>query len=108
MKWVFKVKVNPKGEIIKHKPRLVAKGFFQREGVNFEEVFTPVARIETIRLIVGIANNHIYFFYQTDAKFAFLNGSLEEEVYVEQPRGFVMKDQEMKFYKLRKSLYGLK
>lgn len=76
MKWVFKMKENCKGEIIKHKARLVAKGFLQREGIDFEEVFTPVDRIETIRLVV-IANNHSWAIYQLDIKSTFLNRFLE-------------------------------
>ena len=75
--------VNSKGEIIKHKARLVAKGFLQRECMDFEEVFSSVARIKTIRLVVGIANNHNWPIYQMDVKYAFLNRPLEEEVYVE-------------------------
>lgn len=83
MRWVFKVKVNLKGEIIKRKARLVAKGFLQRQGINFKEVFTPITRIETIRLIVGIANNNNWSIYQRDVKPAFLNKPLGKEVYVE-------------------------
>lgn len=71
MKWVFKVKANHKGEIIKHKARLVAKRFLQRESIDFEEVFSPVARIETIRLAIGIVNNHNWCIYQMDVKSAF-------------------------------------
>ena len=108
MRWVYKVKANPKGEVIKHKARLVAKGFLQREGIDYEEVFTPVARLETIRLVVGIAHSNNWMVYQMDVKSAFLNGPLVEEVYVGQPPGFVIKDQEMKYYKLHKALYGLK
>ena len=76
------MKANRKGEIIKHKARLVAKGFLQREDIDFEEVFTPIARIETIRLVVGIANNNNWSIYQMDVKKFFLNGPLEEEVYM--------------------------
>lgn len=68
MKWVFKVTENLKGEIIKHKDKLVAKGFLQRECIEFEEVFTPAARVETMRLVVGIANNHNWPIYQMDVK----------------------------------------
>lgn len=85
LKWVFKVKVNPKGELIKHKARLVANGFLQREGIYFEEVFTSVARIETIILVVSIKNNHNRGIYQMDIKFAFLNRPFEEKVYVGHP-----------------------
>jgi len=108
VKWVYKVKANPKGEIIKHKARLVAKGFLQKEGIDFDEVFAPVARHETIRLVVAMANNNSWPLYQMNVKSAFLNGPLDEEVYVRQPPGFVIKNQEAKVYKLRKALYGLK
>lgn len=70
----------PKGEIIKHKARLVVKGFLQRECIDFEEVFTPAARIETIRIVLGIANNNNWPIYQMDVKYAFLNELLEEKV----------------------------
>lgn len=108
MKWAFKVKANPIGKIIKHKAILVAKGFLQREDIDFEEVFTLVTRIETIRLVVDISHNHNWPIYQMNVKSTFVNGPLEEEVYVGQPHGFVVKDQELKFYKLKKILYGLK
>src|ERR1044072_2690340 len=81
VKWVYKVKANPKGEIVKHKARLVAKGFLQREGIDYDEVFAPVARLETLRLVVGIANSKNWQMYQMDEKTAFLNAPLEEEVY---------------------------
>src|ERR1051325_1727537 len=83
VKWVYKMKANPKGEIVKHKARLVAKGFLQREGIDYDEVFAPIARLETIRLVVGITNSKNWRMYQMDVKFTFLNGPLEEEVYVE-------------------------
>lgn len=80
---MFKVKTNPKGEIMKHKTRLVAKGFLQRESIYVEDVFTPASRIETIRIIVGIMINNIWSIYQMDVKFSFVNEPLEEEVYLE-------------------------
>jgi hypothetical protein len=82
VRWVYKVKANPKGEVIKHKTRLVGKGFLQREGIDYEEVLTPVARLETIHLVVGIAHNNNWMVYQMDVKSEFLNGPLVEEVYV--------------------------
>ena len=108
VKWVYKVKLNPKGEVTRHKARLVAKGFLQKEGIDFDEVFAPVARIETIRLVVGLANMNNWHTCQMDVKCAFLNGPLDEEVYVEQPVGFVKRGQEKKVYRLHKALYGLK
>ena len=85
MRWVYKVKANPKGEIVKHKARLVVNWFLQREGIDYDEVFAPVDRLETIRLVVGIANRNNWSMYQMDAKSIFFNGPLEGEVYVEQP-----------------------
>lgn len=78
MKWVYKVKLNPKGELTRHKSKLIAKGFLQREGVDFDEVFAPVAKIETIRLVVGLENMKNGYMCQMDVKCAFLNGSLDE------------------------------
>lgn len=72
VKWVYKVKLNPKGEVVKHKDRLVTKEFLQKEGIYFDEVFTPIARIETIRFAVGLANNNNWSIYQIDIKSAFL------------------------------------
>src|SRR3954471_12122129 len=88
--------------------RLVAKGFLQKEGIDFDEVFAPVARIETIRLVVGLANMNNWHMCQMDVKCAFLNGPLDEEVYVAQPAGFVKHEEERKVYRLHKALYGLK
>jgi len=107
VKWVYKVKHKPNGEIAKYKARLVEKGFLQRKGIDYTEVFAPVARLETIRMIVAAACNIGWSMYQMDVKFAFLNGYLEEEVYTLQPPGFEKEKQE-KVYMLRKALYGLK
>ncbi|CAJ2647569.1 unnamed protein product [Trifolium pratense] len=108
VKWVYKLKVNSKGEITRHKARLVAKGFLQREGIDYGEVFAPVTRMETIRLVTAIANINDWPMYQMDVKSAFLNGPIDEEVYVAQPPGFKVKNQESKVYRLKKALYGLK
>ena len=108
MKWVYKVKFNPKGEVTRHKARLMVKGFLQKEGTNFDKVFTPVARIETIRLVVGLANMNNWQMCRMDVKCAFLNAPLEEEVYVAQPAGFMKHGEERKVYRLHKALYGLK
>ncbi|GAU43236.1 hypothetical protein TSUD_241260 [Trifolium subterraneum] len=108
VKWVYKVKHLPDGSIAKHKARLVAKGFLQKPGIDFTEIFAPVARLETVRVVVALANQLSWLIVQLDVKFAFLNGTLEEEVYVEQPQGFIVKGQEDKVLKLNKALYGLK
>lgn len=108
VKWMSKVKANPKGEILNHKARLLANGFLQRECIDFEEVFASLAMIETIRLVVDIVNNHNCLIHQMDVNSAFLNRPLEEEVYVGHTSGFVVRNQELKVYKLKNTLYGLK
>ena len=108
LKWIFKIKCNSDGSINKHKSRLVAKGYIQRHGVDFEEVFAPVARIETIRVIIGLAASHGWEIHHLDVKTAFFQGELKEDVYVKQPEGFVVEGSENKVYKLNKALYGLR
>ncbi|CAJ2627663.1 unnamed protein product [Trifolium pratense] len=108
VKWVFKVKLNPDGTISKHKARLVARGFLQKHGIDYNEVFAPVAIIETVRLVVALACENKWSLYHLDVKSAFLNGPLDEEVYVSQPPGFEIKGKESMVYKLYKALYGLK
>ena len=108
LKWVFKVKKDPNGIVTKHKARLVAKGYAQREGVDFEEVFAPVARIETVRLLIALAALKGWQVHHMDVKSAFLNGDLREELYVQLPPGFVVKDGSGKVLKLKKALYGLR
>lgn len=108
VKWVFKLKRKPDGSIAKHKARLVARGFLQQEGIDYSEVYAPVARMETIRLVIAIASSKGWPLFQLDVKSAFLNGPLDEEVYVLQPPGFEVPDAPDKVYRLRKALYGLK
>ena len=108
LKWVFKLKRNADGSVNKHKARLVAKGYVQREGIDFEEVFAPVARLETVRAIIALAASNSWEIHHLDVKTAFLHGELEEEVFVAQPEGFKIKGKEEKVYKLHKALYGLK
>lgn len=86
----------------------MVKGFLQKAGIDFEEVFAPIARIETIRSVVVIANMNKWLMYQMNVRSTFLNGPLEEEVFVLQPLGFEVKKQESKVYKLKKALYDLK
>lgn len=93
---------------MENKARVVVKGFLQKEGINFEEVFTPVTIIDTIWLVVGIVNDNNGSIYQMDVKSAILNKPLEEDVYLEQPSCFIVKNQESKFYRLKKALNGLK
>jgi hypothetical protein len=108
VKWIFKTKLNETGEVDKYKARLVAKGYSQQHGIDFTEVFAPVARMDTIRMIVALAACRGWDIFQLDVKSAFLHGELSENVYVEQPKGFVKKGKEHKVYKLHKALYGLK
>ncbi|CAL2276266.1 unnamed protein product [Prunus armeniaca] len=108
VKWVYKTKFNENGELDKHKARLVAKGYAQQYGVDYTEVFAPVARMDTIRMIIALAAQRGWTVYQLDVKSAFLHGELNEDVFVEQPRGYEKKDSPNKVYKLKKALYGLK
>ncbi|GJT12880.1 retrovirus-related pol polyprotein from transposon TNT 1-94 [Tanacetum coccineum] len=108
VKWVYKAKKNAKGEVEKYKARLVVKGYKQKHGIDYKEVFSPIARLETIRMIIAIVAQHKWKIHQMDVKSAFLNGLLEEEIYVEKPEGYVAKDQEGKVLRLKKALYGLK
>ncbi|GJZ32316.1 retrovirus-related pol polyprotein from transposon TNT 1-94 [Tanacetum coccineum] len=108
LKWIYKVKTDEFGGVLKNKARLVAQGFRQEEGVDFEESFALVARIEAIRIFVANAANKNMTIFQMDVKTAFLNGKLKEEVYVSQPEGFVDQYNPSHVYKLKKALYGLK
>ncbi|GKD48163.1 uncharacterized mitochondrial protein-like protein, partial [Tanacetum coccineum] len=106
-KWVFKNKKDERGIVIKNKARLVAQGYTQEEGIDYDEVFAPVARIEEIRLFLAYALFKDFMVYQMDVKSAFLYGKIEEEVYVCQPLGFEDPDFPNKVYKVEKALYGL-
>ena len=107
-KWILKKKYKPDGTVDKYKARLVVKGFKQKEGHDFFDTYSPVTRIASIRVLLAIAALHNLEIHQMDVKTAFLNGDLEEEIYMEQPEGFVVPGQERKVCKLVKSLYGLK
>ena len=107
-KWVFKVKRNADGSVSRYKARLVAQGYSQEAGLDYDEVFAPVARYSSIRSVLAIANKLDLEVHQMDVKTAFLNGDLENEIYMEQPEGYVDREQSEMVCKLRKSLYGLK
>nr|GEY91758.1 hypothetical protein [Tanacetum cinerariifolium] len=106
--WIYKVKLDEYDDVLKNKARLVAKGYRQEEGINFEESFSPVARIEAIRIFIANAASKNMTIYQMDVKTSFLNGELKEKVYVSQPEGFVDPDHPTHVYRLKKALYGLK
>ena len=107
-KWLHKNKTDENGNVVRNKSRLVAQGYSQIEGIDFDETFAPVARLEAIRLLFGIACKLRIKLYQMDVKSAFLNGVLQEEVYVTQPKGFEDPHFPNHVYKLKKALYGLK
>ena len=107
-KWVFRNKLDEQGNIVRNKARLVAKGYSQEEGIDYDETFAPVARLEAIRIFLAFAAHSNFKVYQMDVKSAFLNGKLEEEVFVEQPPGFVNSKLPNHVYYLDKALYGLK
>ena len=88
LKWIYKIKLNQEGDIQKHKARLVAIGFTQKLGIDFYETFSPVARLETIRTVIVVAAQKKWNIFQLDVKSTFLNGKLDEEIYVEQPQEF--------------------
>ena len=107
-KWVYKTKRDPKGKIEKFKARLVAKGFTQREGVDYEATFSPVSSKDSFRVIMALVAHFDMELHQMDVKTAFLNGDLNEEVYMMQPEGFEANDSGTLVCRLKKSIYGLK
>ncbi|GJT63110.1 putative RNA-directed DNA polymerase [Tanacetum coccineum] len=107
-KWIYKKKTDMDGKVYIYKARLVAKGFTQTYGVDYEETFSPVADIRAIRILIAIAAYYDYEIWQMDVKTAFLNGFLEEEIYMEQPEGFIDPNHPSKVCKLQRSIYGLK
>jgi hypothetical protein len=107
-KWVFRNKQDEHGVVTRNKARLVAKGYSQVKGLDFDETYAPVARLESIRILLAYDTYHGFKLYQMDVKSAFLNGPIKEEVYVEQPSGFEDSDYPNHVYKLSKALYGLK
>jgi hypothetical protein len=107
-KWVFNNKQGEDGEVVRNKARLIAQGYSQVEGLDFGETFASVAHLEAIRILLAFATSKEFKLYQMDMKSAFLNGVIQEEVYVRQPLGFESPKYPDRVYKLSKALYGLK
>ncbi|GJR07222.1 copia protein [Tanacetum coccineum] len=107
-KWVFRNKLDENGVVSRNKARLVAQGYNQQEGINYDETYAPVARLESIRILLAYACALDFKLFQMDVKSAFLNGFINEEVYVAQPPGFIDFEKPDHVYKLKKALYGLK
>ena len=107
-KWVFKTKHDADGNLQRYKARLVAQGYNQKQGINYDETFSPVVRFESIRTIISLAAQHNLHLQQIDIKTAFLNGWLKEDIYMKQPQEFEVKGKEHLVCKLKRSIYGLK
>jgi hypothetical protein len=107
-KWVYKTKYDSKGKIERFKARLVAKCFTQRKGIDYTETFSPVSKKDSFQIVMVLVAHYDLELHQMDVKTAFLNGGLQENVYMAQPEGFVMEDKEHMRCKLKKSIYGLK
>ena len=107
-KWVYRNKMDENDIIIRNKARLVAQGYNQQEGIDYEETFAPKDRLEAIRMLFAFACHKIFILYQMDVKSVFLNGFINEEVFVEQPPGFESFNFPNHVFKLKKALYGLK
>ena len=107
-KWVLKRKPEPNRSLPRYKARLVVKGFSQKKGIDFEEIFSPMIKMSLIQVVLGLAASMNLELEQLDVKTSFLHGELEEEIYMEQPKGFTIKGKEHLVCRLKKSLYSLK
>jgi hypothetical protein len=107
-KWVWENKEGENGMVVRNKSRLVAQGYSQKEGIDYEETFAPVARLEAIRILLAFVVAKGFKLFQMDVKSAFLNGVIEEEVYVKQPPGFESELYPHRVYRLKRAMYGLK
>ncbi|GJR83734.1 retrovirus-related pol polyprotein from transposon TNT 1-94 [Tanacetum coccineum] len=108
LKWLFKNKHDEENTVIRNKTRLIMRGYRQEEGIDFEESFAPIARMEAIRIFLAYVAHKSFIVFQMDMKTDFLHGLLKEDVYVCQPEGFIDADHPSHVYKLKKALYGLK
>ena len=106
--WIYKIKHATDGSIVKYRKLFVARGFSQKEGIDYEETFSPVARYTSIKTIMALASMMKWDLHQIGVKTSFLNGVIEEEVYIEQPQGFEVEDRVTHVCKLKNALYGLK
>jgi hypothetical protein len=107
-KWVYKTKYDSKGKIKRFKPRLVAKGFTQRERIDYTETFSPVSKKDSFRIVLALVAHYDLELHQIDVKIMFLNGDLQESVYMAQPEGFAIEGKEHMWCRLKTSMYGLK
>ena len=107
-RWVFKIKHQINGRVERFKGRLVAKGYAQKYGIDYDETFSPVVRFSSIRALLAFAVQNGMLIHQMDVETAFLNGNLDEEIYMDQPEGYGIPGKEHLVCKLKKSLYGLK
>jgi hypothetical protein len=107
-KWIYKIKHAVDGSVEKYKARFVARGFSWVEGIDYEETFVPIARYTSIHTIISLAASMGWRLHHMDVKTSFLNGEIEEEVYIEQPDGFVIHEKDSHVCRLKKALYGLK
>ena len=107
-KWIYNIKHAADGSIEKYKARFVARGFSQKEGIDYEDTFSPIERYTSIRMIMALSSMMKWDLQQMHINTTFLNGMIEEEVYIKQPQGFEVKDIVTYVYKLKKDLYGLK
>ena len=106
-KWVFRIKIEPDGKR-RFKDHLVVKGYSQRKGIDYAEIFSPVVKLTSIRILLSIVASENLHLEQMDVKTAFLHGDLDKEIYMQQPEGFVVPSKEHMVFKLTRSLYGLK
>lgn len=107
-RWIYKIKYATNDNVEKYKARFVAKGYAQNEGIDYEETFAPVAKYTSIKTVIYLATQMGWEIHQMDVKTTFLNGVIEEEVYIEQPEGFETREKKSHVCKLKKALYGLK